>query len=83
MDALQPNQPAAGPRIEVDAATVAALLGLHPAEFRKLMQAGKIATLCERGVDEDAGRFRATFYYQRRRARLVLAPDGSVLSAEA
>ena len=69
--------------IEVDAAAVAALLGLHPAEFRKLMQAGKIATLCERGVDADAGRFRATFYYRGKRARLVLSGDGRVLAQEA
>lgn len=69
--------------IEVDAATVAALLGLHPTEFRKLMQSGKISTLCERGVDSDHGRFRATFYYRGRRARLLLAGDGSVLAQEA
>lgn len=69
--------------IEVDATRVAALLGLHPTEFRKLMQAGKISTLCERGVDEDDGRFRATFYYRGKRARLLLADDGTVLASEA
>jgi hypothetical protein len=68
--------------IEVDAAPVAALLGLHPVEFRKLMQSGKITTLCERGVGEDEGRIRATFYCRGKRARLILATDGTVLARE-
>ena len=75
-----PGRPAGG--IEVEANAVAPLLGLHPAEFRKLMQAGKISTLCERGVGADEGTFRATFYWRRQRARLVLDADGRILASD-
>lgn len=63
----------------VDAATVAAGLGLETSRFRELMGAGLIASLCERGIDEDAGRYRLTFYYERRRVRLVTDSSGNVL----
>lgn len=65
--------------IEVDGARVAALLGLEADEFRRLMAANRIAVLCERGTDEDAGRWRATFYHGERRARLLLDAEGRVL----
>ena len=70
------------PQIEIEAVVVAPTFGLHPQEFHKLLQAGKIATLCERGTGEDAGTFRISFYHQHRRARLVIAADGTVLSRE-
>lgn len=65
--------------IEVDGARVAALLGLEVDEFRRLMAANRIAVLCERGTDDDAGRWRATFYHGERRARLLLDAEGRVL----
>jgi hypothetical protein len=58
------------PAIEVDAVLVAPGLGLAAAEFRQLKR--HITVLCERGVGEDAGRYRASFYYADRRARLVV-----------
>jgi len=66
------------PAIEIDAALVAPRLGLTVAEFRQLMDQRRITVLCERGVGEDAGRFRASFYYGDRRVRLVLDAAGSV-----
>ncbi len=63
------------PAFEIDGALVAHTLGLEVTEFRRLMSAGKIPVLCERGEDEDAGRVRASFYHGRRRARFLLA-DG-------
>jgi hypothetical protein len=51
------------PAIEIDAALVAPRLGLTVAEFRQLMDQRRITVLCERGVGEDAGRYRASFYY--------------------
>lgn len=62
--------------VEVDAALVAQRLGLPVAEFRTLMRQKRISVLCERGTDEDAGLYRATFYYAQRRARFVLDRDG-------
>jgi hypothetical protein len=70
------------PQIEIEAALVAPSFGLHPQEFQKLLQSGKIASLCERGTGEDSGTYRISFYHQRQRARLVIAADGTVLSRE-
>jgi len=67
-------------RIEVDGALVARGLGLAPAEFRRLMEAGRVRVLCERGVGEDAGLFRASFYHGDRRVRLVLDAEGRLVA---
>ena len=64
------------PAIEIDAALVAPRLGLTVAEFRQLMDQRRITVLCERGVGEDAGRYRASFYYGDRRVRLVVEAAG-------
>ena len=66
------------PAIEIDAALVAPRLGLTVAEFRQLMEQRRITVLCERGVGEDFGRYRASFYYGDRRVRLVLDAAGRV-----
>jgi Family of unknown function (DUF6522) len=68
------------PDIEVDAALVASALGLAPAEFQALMRNGRIRTLCERGIGEDAGRYRLSFYHLKRRFRLITDAQGNVLS---
>lgn len=62
--------------IEIDGALVADGLGLSVAEFRQLMEDRKVTVLCERGVGEDAGLYRASFYYEGRRVRLVVDGDG-------
>jgi hypothetical protein len=48
---------------------------LVPARIRE----GKITTLCERGFDEDAGRYRLTFFYENRRFRLVVDEEGNAI----
>ena len=63
--------------VAVDAALVAAGLGLEVAEFRRLMDHRKITVLCERGTGPDAGLYRASFYYQGKRVRLVVDGDGN------
>ena len=68
--------------IEVDAATVAAGLGLDTAKFRTLMREGKITHLTERGIDADAGLWRVTFHYQARRVRLVVDATGTVVDRD-
>lgn len=67
------------PAIEIDAARVAAGLGLAQAEFRQLMDRRQVTVLCERGTGVDAGRYRASFYYGGRRVRLVVDAQGHVL----
>jgi len=72
----------AKPAIEIDGALVARSLGLGEAVFRRLLEERKVAQLCERGVGEDAGLYRATFYYRNRRFRAVLAVDGRIVRTE-
>lgn len=74
-----------GPRdapIEIDATRIAPGLRLEVAAFRQLMADRKVTVLCERGTGEDAGRWRASFYYDGRRVRLVLDAEGNVLDED-
>ena len=57
--------------IEIDAAPIAAALGLQQDAFLRLLEQRKIDRLCERGTGEDAGLYRATFYHGTKRARVV------------
>lgn len=43
------------------------------------MWQAKITSRCERGVDEDAGTHRLTFYHGVRRLRLVVDDAGAVI----
>jgi hypothetical protein len=70
---------AARAAVEVDAALVAAGLGLDPAQVPAMVADRRIATLCERGTGEDAGRFRFTFYFGGQRFRLVTDGRGQPL----
>ncbi|HLS83699.1 MAG TPA: DUF6522 family protein [Arenimonas sp.] len=70
-------------RIDVDANLVGQALGLPPQEVPAMVEDGRIATLCERGTGEDAGHFRFTFYYGRRRLRIVTDHQGKVLPRSA
>ena len=67
---------ALNPEVEIDAALVAEGLGLAVGEFRRLMEQRRITVLCERGTDEDAGLYRATFYHGQRRARFIVDRHG-------
>ena len=67
------------PHLEIDGAIVAAAIGLDVDEFRRLMADGKVSVLCERGTGEDAGLYRASFYYQGRRARFVVDAGGRIV----
>lgn len=73
------NRPASP--LEIDGARVAERIGLDVAAFRQLMDDGKIAVLCERGTGEDAGTWRATFYYGRQRARFLIDARGRATDA--
>jgi hypothetical protein len=66
--------------IAIDGGIVARALGLEVESFRKLMDERKVAVLCERGTGEDEGLYRASFYIERRRARLVVDRDGRIIA---
>jgi len=70
------------PTIEVDAAGVAPALGLSLEAFREQMEAGRIRTLTERGVGDDLGHYRLSFWFGSRRFRMVTDATGRVLRRE-
>ncbi|MDE2407664.1 MAG: hypothetical protein KGL91_07365 [Xanthomonadaceae bacterium] len=64
------------PEIEIEAAPVAAALGLDVETFLTLLAQRKIDQLCERGTGDDAGLYRASYYYRHVRARVVVDQQG-------
>lgn len=67
--------------IEIEAGPIAAALGLEPEEFLHLLEIRKIDQLCERGTGEDEGLYRASYYYQNKRARVVVDRNGNQMGA--
>lgn len=65
--------------IEVPAELIAEGLGLPVAELTGLLRSGAITSRSERGVEEDAGRHRLTFFHGGRRLRLIVGDDGRVI----
>ncbi len=63
--------------VDIDGGLVARGLGLALADFQQLMENKKITVLCERGIGEDAGLYRASFYHQGKRMRLVIDSVGN------
>ena len=56
----------------INASVIAQGLALEPSRVQAMMRKGEITSLCERGVNEDAGRYRLTFFHKSRRFRLVV-----------
>ena len=65
--------------IEIDVAVIAKGLGIEPEVVQVQMRGGMITTLCERGVDDDAGTFRLSFFTEHKRFRLILDEAGEVI----
>jgi len=63
----------------VDAAEIAKGLRIHPARVLAGLRQRRITSLCERGIDEDAGRYRLTFFYARRCFRLIVDEAGTIV----
>jgi hypothetical protein len=57
---------------QVDALLVADGLGLEASQVPALIRSGEITSVCERGVGEDEGRYRLTFFHRSKRLRLVI-----------
>lgn len=69
--------------VQIDAAIVAEGLGLAPSVLQEAMRAGSITSLAERGVDDDAGRHRLTFFSDHRRFRVVVDETGAIIQRSA
>jgi Family of unknown function (DUF6522) len=65
--------------LSIDAAVIGRGLNVEPSLVQVRMREGKITVLSERGVDEDAGRYRLTFFYENRRFRLVVDEEGNAV----
>jgi hypothetical protein len=52
--------------LSIDAAVIGRGLNVEPFLVPVRMHEGKITVLCERGFNEDAGRYRLTFFYENR-----------------
>ena len=65
--------------LEVDASIVGAGLGLEPQEVLSLIHSNAITSVCEHGIDDDAGRYRLTFFHKSRRLRLIVDGCGRVV----
>ncbi len=68
-----------GDSFVVDAAILAAAFGISASEIRASMQDGRITSRCETGSGDDTGRWRLTFYLERRALRLTVNAEGEVL----
>jgi hypothetical protein len=69
--------------VQIDASIVAEGLGLALPLLQEAMRAGRITSLSERGVDEDAGRHRLTFFSEHRRFRVVVDETGAIIQRSA
>lgn len=70
------------PEIEVDATLIGEGLELEPSLVQGYLRQGTISSLCERGIDEDDGHYRLTFYFKKRRFRIVTDRAGNVIEDE-
>jgi hypothetical protein len=65
--------------VMMDASVIAEGLGIALPLFREQMRAGKITSLSERGIDDDSGRYRLSFFSQHRRFRIVVDEAGTII----
>jgi len=64
----------------IPAEIIAVAFGLDPPAVPGMMREGRITSRSERGVDEDAGRWRLTLYCGGRAFRLTVDDAGRILS---
>jgi hypothetical protein len=62
----------------IDAQIVGEGLGIEAALVPARIREGAITSLCERGIDADAGRYRLTFFHRGTRLRLVVDEAGNI-----
>jgi len=64
---------------EIDAVIIAEGLVIDASFVQQRMRDGTVKSRCERGTDSDEGRYRLTFFTERRRLRLIVDEAGNVL----
>jgi hypothetical protein len=64
--------------ILIDAVLLGELLDVMPADVPDLMRARAITSLCEKGIDAHEGKFRLSFFYRNRRARVSVDTAGRI-----
>jgi hypothetical protein len=69
--------------VEVDASIVAQGLGITPDLLRDEMRKGKVTSRLERGVGDDEGRHRLTFFADHKSLSLIVDDEGRVLKSSA
>ena len=62
----------------VDAEVLADGLGIDAAEVDILIRKGRLTSKFEKGVGNDAGRFRLTFWIDGKRFRIVVDDQGNI-----
>ena len=65
--------------ISVDAKLIGKSLGVEVSLVQALIRERKITSICERGVDQDAGTYRLTFFHGGRRLRLIVDEAGNII----
>jgi len=65
--------------VQVPAAVIAYGFDLKTPMVQSLIRSGELTSLCEKGENEDVGRYRLTFFYMRRRFQLVIDSTGEIL----
>ena len=66
--------------VTIPAETLATYFGVSPADVLGLMRTGAIKGQLEKGADEDAGRYRLTFWHAGRRLRLTCDDGGDIIN---
>jgi hypothetical protein len=67
---------------QIDADILATAFGISESALQQDMRAGRITSLCERGEESDAGRYRLTFRSPDRQVRIVTTDTGEVLTCD-
>ena len=65
--------------VTIDAALIASDLELDLATVLEEMRSGRLTSRWERGIDNDAGSYRVTFFHRNRRLCLLVDANGQVL----
>lgn len=67
----------------IEASVIAEAFGIDPALLQRLMREGKLTSRCERGLHQDAGRYRLTFFFDDRRFHVIVDAAGNLLERSA
>ncbi len=65
--------------VQVPAAVIAYGFDLETPMVQSLMRSGELTSHCEKGENEDMGRYRLTFFCKNRRFQLVINSTGKIL----